>query len=41
MKRITFSLICALTFIGIALSASLATADDKDRDGNTDSSFGQ
>ena len=41
MKRMTFSLICALTFIGIALSASLAMADDRDRDGNTTVSFGQ
>jgi hypothetical protein len=41
MKRMTFSLICVLTFIGIALSASLATADDRDRDGNTTVSFGQ
>jgi hypothetical protein len=41
MKRITFSVICVLTFIGIALSASLATADDKDRDGNATVSFGQ
>ena len=41
MKRMTFSLICVLTFIGIALSASLAMADDRDRDGNTTVSFGQ
>ena len=41
MKRITFSLICVLTFVGIALSVSLATADDRDRDGNTTVSFGQ
>jgi hypothetical protein len=41
MKRITFSLICVLTFIGIALSVSSATADDRDRDGNATVSFGQ
>jgi plastocyanin len=41
MKRLTFSLICVLTFIGIALSASLATADDRDRGGNATVSFGQ
>jgi hypothetical protein len=41
MKRITFSLICVLTFIGIALSVSSAMADDRDRDGNTTVSFGQ
>ena len=29
MKRIIFSLICVLTFIGIALSASAVTADDR------------
>ena len=40
MKRIIFSLICVLTFIGIALSASLATADDKDRRENVTVSFG-
>src|SRR4029077_4078254 len=40
MKRITFSLICVLTFIGIALSASLAKADDKDRRENVTVSFG-
>jgi hypothetical protein len=41
MKRMTFSLICVLTFIGIALSASFATADHKDRGGNATVSFGQ
>lgn len=42
MKRMTLSMICVLTFIGIALSASLATADDKnDRRGNATVSFGQ
>ena len=41
MKRMTFSLICVLTFTGIAVSASLATADDRDRDGNATVSFGQ
>jgi hypothetical protein len=40
MKRMTVSLICVLTFIGIALSASLATADDKDRRENVTVSFG-
>jgi hypothetical protein len=40
MKRITFSLICVLTFIGIALSASLAKADDKDRQETVTVSFG-
>ena len=41
MKRMTFSLICVLTFIGIALSASSAMADDKDRGDNATVSFGQ
>jgi hypothetical protein len=41
MKRMTLSLICVLVFIGIALGASLATADDRDRDGNATVSFGQ
>ena len=40
MKRLTFSLICVLTFIGIALSVSSATADDRDRDRNKTVSFG-
>jgi hypothetical protein len=40
MKRITFSLICVLTFIGIVLGASLAKADDKDRRENVTVSFG-
>ena len=40
MKRITFSLICVLTFVGIALSASLVMADDRDRDRNKTVSFG-
>lgn len=34
-------MICLLTFIGIALSASLATADDKDRQLNATVSFGK
>jgi plastocyanin len=42
MKRMTLLLIAGLTFIGIALSASLAMADDnKDRDSNVTVSFGQ
>ncbi len=40
MKRMTLSMICILTFIAIALSASLATARD-DRRGNVTVSFGQ
>ena len=39
MKRMTLSLICVLTFIGIVLSASLATADDR-RSDNVTVSFG-
>jgi hypothetical protein len=39
MKRITFSLICVLTFIGIALSVSSAMADDR-RSDNVTVSFG-
>jgi hypothetical protein len=39
MKRLTFSLICVLTFIGMVLSASLATADDR-RSDNVTVSFG-
>ena len=38
-ETITFSLICVLTFIGIALSVSSVTADDRDRDGNDDRQF--
>ena len=41
MKRMTVSMICVLTFIGIALSAPSATADDKDRRDNVTVSFGQ
>jgi plastocyanin len=41
MKRITFSLICVLALIGIALSTSSATANDRDRRGNVNVSFGQ
>ena len=40
MKRMTLSMICVLTFIGIALSASLATADDNRRRSAT-VSFGE
>lgn len=40
MKRMTLSMICVLTFIGIALSASSAMADD-DRPANATVSFGQ
>ena len=40
MKRMTISLIYVLTFIGIALSASLAKADDKDRRETVTVSFG-
>jgi len=39
MKRITFSLICVLTFIGIALSVSSVMADDR-RSDNVTVSFG-
>jgi hypothetical protein len=39
MKRITFSLIYVLTFIGISLSASLVMADDR-RSDNVTVSFG-
>lgn len=39
MKRIIFSLICVLTFIGIALSVSSAMADDR-RSDNVTVSFG-
>lgn len=40
MKRMTLSLICVLTFIGIALSAALAMADDNRR-ANATVSFGE
>ena len=40
MNRIRFPLIYVLSLIGIALSASLATADERDRDGNATVSFG-
>jgi hypothetical protein len=39
MKRITFSLICVVTFVGIALSASSVIADDR-RSDNVTVSFG-
>ena len=39
MKRMTLSLICVLTFIGIVLSASSAMADDR-RSDNVSVSFG-
>jgi len=41
MKRLISSMIGILTFCGIALSASSATADDKDREKNVTVSFGQ
>ncbi|HEV8344259.1 MAG TPA: hypothetical protein VGR30_18050 [Candidatus Binatia bacterium] len=41
MKRMTLSLICVLTFIGIALSASSAMADGRDRRLSATVSFGQ
>jgi plastocyanin len=41
MKRSIISMIGILTFCGIALSASSATADDKDREKNVTVSFGQ
>jgi plastocyanin len=41
MKRSISSMIGILTFCGIALSASSATADDKDRGKNVTVSFGQ
>src|SRR5262245_5534786 len=41
MKRSIISMIGILTFYGIALSASSATADDKDREKNVTVSFGQ
>jgi len=40
MKRMTLSMICVLTFIGIALSASMAMADDSRRASAT-VSFGE
>jgi hypothetical protein len=40
MKRIIFSLICGLTFIGIAMSVSSVMADDR-RSDNVTVSFGQ
>ena len=41
MKRWTLLMIAALAFIGIALSASSTTADEKDRQKNVTVSFGQ
>jgi plastocyanin len=41
MQRLTRLTICVLTFVGIGLSVSSATADDKDRGGNATVSFGQ
>jgi hypothetical protein len=41
MQRLTLLMICLLTFIGIGLRASSATADDKDRQLNATVSFGK
>ena len=41
MQRLTRLTICVLTFVGIGLSVSSATADDKDRGRNATVSFGQ
>ena len=41
MKRMTLLLVCVLTFIGSAVSASSTMADDKDHRKNATVSFGQ
>jgi hypothetical protein len=41
MQQLTRLTICVLTFVGIGLSVSSATADDKDRGRNATVSFGQ